>query len=1058
MLRQSMFLLLVVLHSGTVSVNWAQVGNAMLVGRVTDPTAGVVAAAEVQIKRLSTNETWATRTTVSGDYTIANLPVDTYEIRVASSGFRTEVRTRIRLEVGQTARIDFQLSVGSVTESVEVVAEAPILRTEQPEFGQVINNQRIQSLPLNTRDVLGSFASLTPGVAPARSNRLGGGSNFNVRGQRAIDNVVLLDGGTISQGNAFVTFNTNPDSVQEFEVKTGLYGAEYGIRPGGQFSIITKSGTNDVHGTLFELLRNDNLDARNFFDRGRRPEFKRNQFGASVGGPIYIPKVFNGKDRAWFFTSYSGERIRRFNSLTGVVPTADEKAGRFARTITDPLNGQPFPNNTIPSARFNPVAQKLVTFYPDPNTAGQAFNFTSPDSSNNANNNQFIAKVDFRVTDTDRWSARFLWDDSPITRVAAINVFRRVDPLSSFSQTISNTRTIKARYVNQFSANFYRRPYYAGFQSSSPGFGRTLGIPNFPSSVTDENGVPVTAVTGLLTIGDGTQTGPSITGHWEVRDHLTFSKGAHFLKTGYQWRRHIEFYAFIRRAAFTFNPRYTGAAFADFMLGYLTNTTQGNEDLRGRLNQNGHYFYLQDSWKATSRLTLDLGLRYEYRGPWRDQRGFNSNFSFETGTFNPPLSNNARQPWETGRFVPNVPYLEVNKRGWQPRVGLAYRATDKTVVRAGYGAYGNEPTLGLVQDMGRNPRPGAEVRQFLSDPRTPNVFLSNPFDTSVVAPGVGVPIINGFESPLPQSVVHSWGLAIQQQLSPNTAFEIGYQGSHAVHDYVPTQANDATPGPGARQQRRPYPQYNDIRIVRAAGDSSYNGMELKLERRPGPSGLSLLLAYTWSKTISTVGPRLNGGGDPFFLSRNMTLAANRGAGEQNPQRLTMNAGYEVPLGPGKKYLTHGVAGHIFGGWSTYGILSFEKGFYVTSDIPTDILDVGSTASSRPDLLRSPNLEPSARTPQRWFDTTAFATPAQYRYGNAGRSVIEGPGLANLDVAVLRSFRTSESSRLEFRFEAFNATNHTNFSLPGLGFGTPTFGVIGSALESRDLQFGLKFYF
>jgi hypothetical protein len=289
--------------------------------------------------------------TQTGDYTLGNLPIDTYEVRISSAGFKTEVLPSLRLEIGQTVRVNVQLTVGAVTDSVEVKAAAPILRTDTAEFGQVISNAKIIGLPTNQRDVLGTLAGMTPGVVPNRTFATGSGLYFNVRGQRTIDNVGILDGGMISQGNAVNTFSANPDAVEEFEVKTGLYGAEYGIKPGGQFSMITKSGTNQPHGTLFELLRNNALDARNFFDRASRPAYKRNQFGASMGAPIYVPRVFNGKDKAWFFFSYNGARQKQFTSLTGVVPTVDQKAGKFVTTVTDLSTA----GRLFPATRFLPA-------------------------------------------------------------------------------------------------------------------------------------------------------------------------------------------------------------------------------------------------------------------------------------------------------------------------------------------------------------------------------------------------------------------------------------------------------------------------------------------------------------------------------------------------------------------------------------------------------------------------------------------------------------------------------------------------------------------------------
>jgi hypothetical protein len=340
------------------------------------------------------------------------------------------------------------------------------------------------------------------------------------------------------------------------------------------------------------------------------------------------------------------------------------------------------------------------------------------------------------------------------------------------------------------------------------------------------------------------------------------------------------------------------------------------------------------------------------------------------------------------------------------------------------------------------------------------LFASNPFTLLGASPAAGVPDVNGFEKPLPQAVTYSWGFAIQQEIAPNTAVEVGYQGSHGLHDYVVSNVNDAKPGAGTLQSRRPYGQFQNINYIFGRGDTNYNGLEVKLERRPGTSGLSVLMAYSWSKSLDNVGARLYGGGDPTGVSNNMTLKNNRGQGEANPMRFVFNFGYIVPFGKGKTYFTHGPLSYLLGGWATHSITTFEKGAYITAVVPTDYLNVGSTLSSRPDVLRDPNFPESQRTPQQWFDKSAFVLPAvsQFRYGNAGRSIINGPGLINVDFSLLRQFRTSETTKLEFRFEAFNLTNHTNFLLPGTSFGTATFGAVASAQESRDLQFGLKFYF
>ncbi|MBC8035858.1 MAG: carboxypeptidase regulatory-like domain-containing protein, partial [Rhizobiales bacterium] len=369
----TLFLLLLLSPVGS----FAQIDRASIVGRVQDPAGASITGAAVKVTRLSTNQIFEASTTDSGDYTIVNVAADLYEIRVSSPGFKTAIRSQVQAEIGQTLRVDFSLNVGDVTESVSVTAEVPVMKTESAELGQVVDNKTVIGLPVRGRDFM-AFVSMVPGAAPSRGSVGGGGldqTGYNVSGQRRSDNVVYVDGGMVSQGNGGTTFFPNLDALQEVEVKTALYGAEFGVKPGGQISTVTKSGTNAMHGTGFYFHRNDALNARNFFDPAKLPSFKNHLFGGMVSGPVVLPKIVNGKDKLWFLFAASGERRRQFQSLSGLVPTLEQKAGRFATTINDPTTGAPFPNNAIPSSRFNPVALKLISFYPDPNTTGQAFNF-----------------------------------------------------------------------------------------------------------------------------------------------------------------------------------------------------------------------------------------------------------------------------------------------------------------------------------------------------------------------------------------------------------------------------------------------------------------------------------------------------------------------------------------------------------------------------------------------------------------------------------------------------------------------------------------------------------
>ena len=936
----------------------------------------------------------------------------------------------------------------------------------------MIDSQKIVRVPLGVRrDVVGLLGALTPGVQPTRNDfHHGNGVGFNVKGMRRSDNYVMLDGSQVSETNGHLYFFVNPDAVQEFEIKTGLYGAEYGVKPGGQFSLVSKSGTNQLHGTLFWSHRNDNLDARSFFDRGPLSEFKRNHFGAVAGGPVSLPGIANGTDKAWWFVSYNGMRVRRFRFMAGDVPTPEEKSGHFGETIVDPLTGQPFPGSSIPQNRMDPIALKLLQFYPEPNTdPGRGFNFTSsfPGSGNN-DLNQVLVKLDFKTAEESRWSGRLLYDRSRAAFPHANPIFNATNALTNLAQNITNTRTIKGRFINEFGLHWYRRPYFAAkLTAGLEDFGQSLGLPNWPNKEIDVNGVPSVSVTGLLGIGSRRTGGAVPEGQWEVKDNLSWTQGSHLFKAGYHYRYHYVFFDLQARSSFNFTPNlYTHNALANFLLGYLTRSQEGSET-RMNLGVPGHYFYFQDNWRVSPRLTLNLGLRYELRLAWRDKRGFSSNLRDECvarsvspvfDCFRPALVIADPIFPATGRFASNEPLWDFAKTGWQPRLGLSLRLTSDTVLRAGGGLYGNEPPGAMAySSVSRNPRPSEDRRTFLSDPAIPSLTLSNPFDPEIRVPGAGLPNVAGFQDPMPLWYVPNWGASIQHRISENSLFEVSYQGTRSVHEMQITEFNDAEPGPGSRQDRRPFPSLQSYQLLTGNGSQSYHGLGIKFEKRPGPEGITSLLAYTWAKSIDTTGGRMTVFGDPRSISRNVSLASQRGRGEANiPGRLATLAGYDLPFGQGR-LAENGVLRQILGGWTLYGILTAQKGQWSTvSDF--DRLDVGSSASQRPQLVGDANLPVEQRTPERWFNVDAFQEPPQFQYGNAGRGIVEGPGLFNIDLAILRSFRMSEDSWLELRMESFNLTNHPNFRMPWTFFASGLLGTITDVSEGRSLQLGLKFYF
>ncbi|MEO7651825.1 MAG: hypothetical protein ABIZ80_15285, partial [Bryobacteraceae bacterium] len=670
-------------------------------------------------------------------------------------------------------------------------------------------------------------------------------------------------------------------------------------------------------------------------------------------GPILVPKVVNGRDKLWFLFSASAERRHQFQALNGQVPTVDEKAGRFATAIIDPLTGSPFLNNTIPANRINPVAQKLIAFYPDPNTTGRGFNYLNPKSTNDRNTYQYIAKIDWAHTSSDRWAGSFVNDSSPIILNSAVDTFSVAAPYKTWISNMRNTRTFGPSVVNDAGIYLFRREYNPTFVQR-PGFGATLGIPQLTQTFVDLNGVPTTSVTGMINIGDQSLAGVVPIGQWEVRESISFNKGAHSVKAGYNYRRHFMLEALLGRSSFSFTPRYTGNAFADLLIGAPSIATLGTEILRSNIHQDGHYMFIQDSWKETSKLTISLGLRYELRLPWIDKRGFATNFNWATGQLEPPPQNLTLQPWETGRFVPNVPLVEFDKKGFLPRVGIAWRVKERFTIRAGYGAYAGEPVVALPESFGGNARPNATARVYNASATRPDVSLSDPFGA---AAGPVIPNAAGSERFWPNAITQQWGLSVQYGIGTRTVVEVGYQGSNGVHEPNIVQLNDATPGTGPRQARRPYPNFQNVAYTLPNGTNNTQGLLARVEHRPGPEGLTVVLAYTWLKAIDTVGARLSVLGDPSTRSRNLPIGLNRGLGEGNvPTRIAATVGYELPFGPGKAMAAGGPWSKILGGWTLFGLLAYQRGPYVTPVMSFDRNDVGSTASFRPDVLRNPNID------------------------------------------------------------------------------------------------------
>ena len=1030
-----------------------QMGTGTLLGSVHQQTGSPAANISITVHRINTNETFLLNTNSKGDYRKDGLFPSIYQIIVSQPGYTTQIRTQIQLSVGQTLREDFFLREGDSSIKTTARSKSILSGLERQDRGRVINQEKLENLPVNSRD-MGQLANLAAGAAPSSESR---NRTIKVLGMGKRDNLTYIDGTLFTHGDGGSAFQASIDALKEFDIKTGLYSSEYGIRPGGQIVAITKSGTNELHGNLFWFHRNDNLDARNFFEQ-EKAEFKRNQLGATVGGPL-LPSILSSRNRAWFFFSYQFRSIRETKPLMAVVPTSTEKEGQFTVPIRDPVTGNFFPENRIPQARLDSVSARLLHYWPKPNTLG-ALNFTSPDSLSRLDNPQIISRIDLKTSDISRWAGRFVWNSNHHNYVKPFNTFSARHQLSTLGQVLSYTRTLSTKAQNVSSIHWFRRPYE--LRAAQRQVTEEIGIPELLNTNVDRTGVPTIRIQGYTGIGDYQYNGPTSLGNWEAKNDLFMLEGDHALKMGIHFRSHYNLYATERRARFTFFDRYTGNGFADYLLGYLSQSETGGEFSRGRFHQNSYYMYLHDTWRISPVLTVNLGLRYEVRLPWKDKRGFMSNFDPATGQIVPNLLNLELKPGETGRFQPSYPLIRWNYLdGLLPRIGFSWRAMTKTVLRIGYGIYSNEPDLQLLLRLGRNPRPGVNHLIFNSSLDKPSLRFSNPFPQEQL--NEAIPDHHGIETPMSLSRTHSWGLSLQHKFSSHWLLDSGYHGSTSTHRLETVSLNDAVPGPGDRQLRRNWPHLQGVFFPMADADSWFHGMHVQLEKAAGPDGLYLLSSFSWSRLIQTGGT--TGGFHSFsgFRSRNVSLTDTRGVADLHiPRRLMLSSGYDFPFGPDKILFRKGWISRILQGWSIRAISNFQDGGWQTITLPGDPLDSGSEASQWPDRVGDANLPVSKRTPARWFKTEAFTQPSEFLYGNAGKGVVEIPGLFNLDISLRRTFLLKESQRLEVRLEAFNATNRSNFVVTSrhqtLKYGTSGFGALAQTLPARQIQLALKFYY
>ena len=1025
-----------------------------ILGTTTDPTGAAISGASITITQPATGFTRTVETSADGNFEVRYLRPGDYVVEAKANGFRGERRTGITLQISQLARIDFSLQVGQVQETIEVSAASPILQTENAVLGEVIPRERVVNLPLNGRNFL-QLSSLTPGVVVQEESN-GQRTRVLANGTRDIWMQVNINGITAVNNRAnFVNFYPSIDAIQEFKVQSANYSAEYGGNAGANINVQLRSGTNEFHGSLFEFLRNDNLDARGYF-RPRplaKDVLRRNQFGAVVAGPVR-------RDKTFFMAGYEGQRSAIERAGTAVVLTAEQRRGDYtgAAPVIDPLNGQPFPNNVIPQARLNPVSVNIINnFSPLPNIPG-AINFGGV-TQDVTDINQVLARVDHVLSSKDQLSLHYIYAGRTFPNTELNPFFRYHATFPNSSLGIQHVRTFSPTVLNEFRFGYHMGDIRklsprqgTNFTIDSLGIqGLKVGGPDGRTLRSDEQGFPVLAIEGHLGIGDSQASSNldnSRTYQWV--DNLSIVRGSHSMKVGGDVRYHLD-------DATTNNWPFSNMAFtrdvsansaAAFMLGFPRTvlTPEGVPISRVRQWRWGTYF--QDDWKATQKLTLNLGVRYDLFGLPKELNNISRTLRFDLNPSGPVLFPEPGQRAD----------LWLNEYNYvSPRFGFAYRLKDNTVVRGGYGIFYTSAHFDNINILQLNPPAGGSLT-IINNAINPVATIQNPVPREIFPQN---PIFNVVTLPPDRkrrnAYVQNFNLQVSRQLSGNDVIEVGWVGSKGT--FMDTSLNNFNnPAPSNipfSQARRPYPQFNRIRMMVADGNSIFHSLQARFERRFS-GGLSLSSAYTWGHFIDDTAQTINRG------ACNCQNALNRGRAERadsiNDIRHRLVVGYVWDLPFGKSL--GGVSKTLLAGWQSGGIVTLQSGS------PFNIVQSGDTQNvefatwSRPHAVAGRSPEISNPDPQQWFDTTAFVRSVA-EFGTSPRNPVVGPPLNTFDLSFSKAFAMpyKESHQLLFRTELFNAFNTPQFGQPGGALGTGTFGrVTGTRSDNRQIQFALKYTF
>ena len=1014
----------------------AQAPSGAIQGVVRDPS-GAAAGSTVSALLVETGRTFETTTDVEGGYVFPALPVGRYEIRAKARGLSGVPRS-VRLEVGRHLAVDLELTLDPVRTTVEVEDSTPLLDVGNAALGTVISRERLRALPLNQREFL-QLAFLAGGVlppAPGSELERQNDSGAHLNGAREASNNFLLDG--VDNNDLYINrLVVSPplDSVQEFRLHAANYQAEFGRSGGGQINVVSRAGTNQLHGSLYEYVRNDAFDARNFFDPTGQPipKFQRNQFGASVGGPLR-------KNRAFFFAGYEGTRIKDAITRTARVPTAAELSGDFSglgRPVIDPFTQAPFPNNRITAQRIDPAATALAAAWPAPNRPDPAQNLvTTPVGDGLVN--QLYGRADLYAGPRDSLYARYNFShDRALSPFGDGNT--NVPGFGSFALNrgqnlvVAETHVFGPRALWDVRIGFNRLRREIRQQNTGVDVASALGIGGL-STDADFVGFPSINVPGYDNIGDATAL-PILRqdNTYHVVQNLTLLRGAHAFKMGGEFRAVTVdgIQGLFGRGQLNFLGALTTNPLSDFVLGLPTYTIQTTLDNPFRQRAQSWNGYVQDDWKLNPRLTLNLGMRYELNRPAVDADDRFTYFDFNRNELVP-----------AGEGPLGRAGYRSDNNNFAPRVGLSWSPANDLVVRGAYGVFHDIAILEANSGLYFNP-PYFDLRIFFPS-ETRLLTIRDPFPTgSGITP---LASINAIQPDFRTGYVQQWNGGVEKALGGGLVLRASYVGSKGSKLLRRRDLNQPAPGPGEVDSRRPIPGFANVVIFESGSSSTFHSGVFTLERRFA-AGLTFSTSYTLAKSIDDNSAFLDSDGDQGFPQNSHSFAAERGLSSfDQRQRFVFSGSYELPF-----------RNVIARDWTFYTIAAFGSGRPFTPALSVDNSNTGNSGSifgqDRPDAVGDPHR--GASTPERWFNTDAFVMPAAFAFGNAGRNVLTGPGTATVDVAVVRRFAIGERAHVDLRAEAFNLGNRANFDLPRRFADQPTFGRVLSAGAARQLQFGIR---